>query len=772
MKVELKKNSVNQVIKDTNIFEEGDAVTVVGLVIKGRVRVRADGVNLVLGSGNFLGLCDLGDGIHKVTYTAETNMAVYAFAVSELEPALRTLIQVNKDYAPLLVSTLSKYIRELSKIYGELEKACGDTFNHLKALYQRYHDVGASTGAKANVLRSIEELEQHEREEIVDSDKIEYYCACAGIPSEIQKAYFGVSAVITLHHIREEIDMVNALQQQCRQDALYLKGLAEPLVMSDRSLYINVMQQATMLQRMGARPSDVTALFDDVVDYINTLENLLENQAGIALDIDHEFMEESYFALLNGKATDTEGTAGITGEQMRELVGSLDYILEYSELEDDQVQQFKQYIQEFEALSDKFSTDDEVRNLRRGILKIYYPLYHKVFLKDYHSHEKTPLAIDLFLRYGFLSERLISEQILEELLSIENYDDSIGACAVYDMKEWFTLVFEGKKQPSKSEFDLDYDENLRDMKKTGQITAEQQMKLSKDRGAKLEYEMNNVFKTNHRLVCSQVSAFVPFLYTEGCAVSVSKAYLSKEKVNAAVHKLLMIDYSVFYRESLYGQGDNVFTKEYIQQEVYPDILLLPCYGNKGVMWQELSGRKRTSKGRFLLPAFMEGELETELIRLLGRFRWELCRTIQGAAWNNIQIKSLTSEYSDFVQFYRKNRELSDVKKEKLKMQIQKNRNNTREVFVSDYENWIKHEAQGGLVLSKPVREILATYCPFRKELREKVSELPMFRDAMARFQRERGKKAREYELRFKVWTKDRLKIPEEIRETVRFYTEM
>lgn len=772
VKAEMKKNSVNQVIKDTDIFEEGDAVTVIGLVIKGRVRVRADGVNLVLGSGNFLGLCDLGDGIHKVTYTAETNMAVYAFAVSELEPALRALIQVNKEYAPLMVSTLSKYIRELSKIYAELEKACGETFNHLKVLYQRYHDIGAGTGAKANVLRSIEELEEPGNEKIVDLGKTEYYCACAGLPSEVQKAYFGTSAVITLHHIREEIDLINALLQQCRQDALYLKGLAEPLVTSDRSLYINVLQQATMLQRMGAAASDVTALFDDVVDYINTLENLLESRAGIELGIDHDFMEESYFALLNGKASDTEGTAGIAEEQMRELVGSLDRILEYSELEGEQEQQFKQYIQEFEALPEKFSTDDEVRNLRRGILKIYYTLYHKVFLKDYHSHEKTPLAVDLFLRYGFLSERLISEQMLEELLSIESYDDSMGACAVYDMKEWFTLIYEGKKEPSKSEFDLDYDENLRDMKKTGQITAEQQVHLSKDRGAKLEYEMNNVFKTNHRLVCSQISAFVPFLYTEGCAVSVNKSYLSKEKVNAAIHKLLMIDYSVFYRESLYGQGDNVFTKEYIQQEVYPDILLLPCYGNKGVMWQELSGRKRTSKGRFLLPIFMEGELDTELIRLLGRFRWELCRTIQGAAWNNIQIKSLTSEYSDFVQFYRKNRELSDEKKEKLKLQIQKNRNSTREVFVSDYENWIKHEAQGGLVLSKPVREILATYCPFRKELREKVSEQPMFRDAMARFQRERGKKAREYELRFKVWTKDKLRIPEEIRATMQFYTEM
>ena len=500
MKAEMKKNSVNQVIKDTTIFEEGEAVTVVGLVIKGRVRVRADGVNLVLGSGNFLGLCDLGDGIHKVTYTAETNMAVYAFAVSELEPTLRGLIQLNKEYAPLMVSTLSKYIRELSKIQGELEKACDDTFNRLKALYQRYHDVGANTGAKANVLRSIEELDKPEREEIVNLNKTEYYCACAGLPSEVQKAYFGANTVITLYHIKEELELINALQLQCRQDALYLKGLAEPLVISDRSLYISVLQQATMLQRMGAAASDVTGLFDDVVDYINTLENLLESRAGIDLEIDHEFMEESYFELLNGKASDSDSTTGVTEEQLRELVGSLDYILEYSELEEEQAQQFKQYIQEFEALPDKFSTDDEVRNLRRGILKIYYGLYHKVFLKDYHSHEKTPLAIDLFLRYGFLSERLISEQMLGEILSIESYEDSMGECAVYDIKEWFTLIFEGKKQPSKSEFDLDYDENLREMKKTGHITAEQQTKLSKDRGAKLEYEMNNVFKTNHRLV--------------------------------------------------------------------------------------------------------------------------------------------------------------------------------------------------------------------------------------------------------------------------------
>ena len=67
MKAELKRNNVNQIIKGTNIFEAGDEVTEIGLVIKGRVCVQADGVKTVIGSGNFLGLCDLTEKVHRVT---------------------------------------------------------------------------------------------------------------------------------------------------------------------------------------------------------------------------------------------------------------------------------------------------------------------------------------------------------------------------------------------------------------------------------------------------------------------------------------------------------------------------------------------------------------------------------------------------------------------------------------------------------------------------------------------------------------------------------
>ena len=58
------------------------------------------------------------------------------------------------------------------------------------------------------------------------------------------------------------------------------------------------------------------------------------------------------------------------------------------------------------------------------------------------------------------------------------------------------------------------------------------------------------------------------------------------------------------------------------------------------MWQEICGKKEIT-WRFILPSFFDGNLEREMIKLLGRFRWEMCRRIEGVYWNDIQYKSLT-----------------------------------------------------------------------------------------------------------------------------------
>ena len=310
---------------------------------------------------------------------------------------------------------------------------------------------------------------------------------------------------------------------------------------------------------------------------------------------------------------------------------------------------------------------------------------------------------------------------------------------------------------------------LREQKKTGQITEEEEKEKFKDYDERLQYEIQNLFRYNHRLVNGQLSIFVSFLYEELLGGDPERSFLSKAKVQAAVDKLRSMDFSLFYREFLYMNKDLGIEKEYRMAEILPDIILFPTMGSKSIVWQDISCRRRDTPGRFLLPILAEVSLDDLLLQICGRYRWELCRTVQGAAWNNIQVKSLTSEYTDYLMYYKKNRDISEERKEKIKAQLQKAKNNYREVFAADYVVWMKNESTGAMKLNKVAREILATYVPFDKSIREQLVQQPAFEDAMARHRRERSKNIRETELRNHALTKNGIELPKELVDTMEYY---
>lgn len=777
MKAELKKGKVNHILKDTDIYAEGDILDSIAMVVKGRIRVHGNGINLIVGSGCFLGVRDLNRGAHSVSYSAQTNAVIYVFPSSGSISDIRKIMQINKDYVALMVSGMHRSLAEQEKAYEVLQKSAGEVYDLIVRVYQECRDVSKATGTAFAQMTSIEKLHPFDEPQMLPLDKIHYYQACAKVPMDVQKAFYGSSDEICVYHVREQAGLMHQLHDYSRALAEYLGIMMKYLIRENRNLYQAMADFALTLQRAGQDASAIMADVDEVIDRINELESVLMKYADVECDIDRETMEETYFNLLNpGHSTgssldaigDTFALVEDAGLDVEELVDTLGSILSFGEIDGETAERFEGLVDQFEAMDDKESSTDDARNLRRALIKEYYPIYEKVFLKDYYSQEETPVEVDLFLRYGFLSERLLRQDLIEVLLSLDHSGAGKNGCHVYDMKEWLEAIMDGKRMPSKNEFDMDYEETLRDKVKNKEITKVQQESLLKDQKQKLHFEVTNMFRVTHRLVSGQIINFVPFLYTEGC-LSLEKNFLSKDKVCAAFNRLRQIDFSAFYRETLFQKEVEGIKKEFIQEEVCPDVIVMPITGSKDIMWQELSGRKRNTPGRMILPVFFEGNLDKAVAHLTGSFRWELCRTMQGVYWNNIQYKSLTSEYSDFLQFYRKNRELSDDRKEKLKLQIQKHRNNSREIFASDYTSWVMNESQGGMLLSKPVREIMATYCPFIRELREGLEGQPVFQNAMARFQRERAKKLREYDLKFRVWEKDRVEIPPEVAATKEFY---
>lgn len=350
-------------------------------------------------------------------------------------------------------------------------------------------------------------------------------------------------------------------------------------------------------------------------------------------------------------------------------------------------------------------------------------------------------------------------------------EDEEASCNVYNIKQWLTLIYEGKKEPSKNEFDQDYTEMLISMKSRGMITEGQFKEYCSDNERKLEYEIQNLLRYNNRITSGHITTFVPVLHRDVLTNMPDKSVLTPGKIKEVLDRIMEIDFSVFDWEVLYVDKAKNIEKEYIIKRVFPDIILMPTVGTNAVMWQDISGRKRGTPARFIFPVLFDADLYLNMVKLCGRFRWEMCRTIEGIAWNDIKYKSLTSEYSDYIQFYKKNKNLSEEKKEKIKLQIQKGRNNSREIFVIDYETWINFESTGAIKLNKLARKILATYCPFSKKIRDQLTIQPVFEEAFARFNKNRLKKIKELEGRYRMLQKDNIQPTEEMIDTLNYYKE-
>lgn len=756
MAITMKMNAMNQVPAGEKLFEEGMQSNGVFVVLKGKGRLISSNICLPVVSGDFLGIWDMYAGTYNTSCVATEEMTVFAFAAKS-GAELLAFLDSNKEYSGRVTATFGRLITELyAMLEGYLQEA-KVLPGVVEELYRQY-----CARCKAEELRAAD-LPNAGKDAFSAPESpawLEYYLEAAKIPAEIQKNYFTCGAKVAFRHIEEQVTILRRLFAECEKQGDFLRRQGSVIMNGGAdNLFFYF---CTLEEKAGSAESKKAAsMLRDVAEKkLLELAALFEKYAGAPF----ETYQKKRDARKQGAGQLTEG------EEPCE--NALEQILSFAGVSEEMATEFTGLLKKFAALEDKASTEDEVRRLRRQLSDDFYQIYEIIFRKTYRMDDTDiALPIRLFLEFGFVDETMISRSqllVLEKLL-LEPVSNEVNGCHIFTIREWLSWVYEGKREPSKNEFDQEYSEMLRDLKKSGQITEEEEKEKFKDYDERLHYEIQNLFRYNHRLVNGQLSIFVPFLYEELLGGDPERSFLSKATVQAAVDKLRSIDFSLFYREFLYMNKELGIEKEYKMAEVLPDIILFPTMGSKSIVWQDISCRRRDTPGRFLLPLFAEVSVEDLLIRVCGRYRWELCRTVQGAAWNNIQIKSLTSEYTDYLMYYKKNRDISEERKERVKAQLQKGKNNYREVFAMDYEMWMKNEVGGAMKLNKVAREIMATYCPFEKNIRAQLMQQPAFEDAMARQRRENAKKLRETELRHFALTKNGIELPQELIDTLAYY---
>lgn len=779
MGIIINHNAVNQVDKNTTIYPEGERISGVAIILKGRVLAKSKGSRVLLGTGNFIGVSDLSFGKYLCSYEAFDEVLFYSFPVQRMEE-VTDIFNINKDYKGLMSASLSRYVAEMEKIYTQLRNGVEDIYDFVDKYNKRYMDLGSKLGYSVNAIAALNDLEPYSEENLLDDRRLEYYKECARVSVDNWKAFCSYGEIVALYTLEDSQELISLMLSECGRMADYLEKLLKGLINNtDNCLFKNYAALAISIEDTGGDNREFIKVIDAIIERINFLEKLFEEKLGKSCQVDRSRMEEIYYMLISRTSNRKEQvennfqyTENETKEVTESLENSLNQICAYALFNEEKAEDLAQGIMDFINLRDKYSTDDRIRALRRRLTQHFYELYEPVFLKAC-KNELIPKAVDLFLRYGFLDERLLTADQQRELYFLDNTArEQSGPCKVYDIKAWLTCIYKGEKEPSKNEFDQEYVDWLRSNRKRGEITEEGEKEALTNPVLRVRYELQNMFRYNSRVVNGQFSTFVPFLWGESAVKSFQSMLLTPQRVNEAVSKLLEIDYSIFHREVLYVNTEKGISKEYIMKPVYPDIILMPVLGYNGVMWQEITGKKKSREGRFIFPIFADSNLNDMLIKVFGKFRWELCRSIQGNAWNNIKEKSLTSEYADYIQFYRKNRDISEEMREKIKAQIQKGKNNYREIFVIDYEGWMKGESTGAVKLNRIAREILATYCPFRKEIRERLKGMPLFSEAMERLSRNTVKKIKDTELRYRAIEKEGGEITQELKDTLSFYREL
>ena len=736
----------------TVLAQSEQAITALHVIAKGTVHAAYPGGEFYLYKGDVIGVCELFYGSYFITYRAQEDVSIasYPYSAAQLSAILRS----NADMANRIVTSMFRQFQEILDQYELALFDCDTFYHYLMSSYEEYLTFCAKHKFPARALPGLETLTELVLEEDVDGWTGGYYAQ--------------LRTLVTGSSIKDQNpDFLKGLLLKTSQDVYQIisvcrvlydyKSEITKLLMSENRLDFFDLY-ASLLYKIGSHADESTSL----IAAISTMMIQLESQPSIDKDMYKQRVAE-YKERLNtlDQYAEEQAKGDSMPKDIPEMRDSMNTILSYANVDEETANAFRNAVHQYSKLADKNNSDDASRKLRLTITKLFYQIYEKAFVRSLHDFN-VPKLLLMFFNFGYVDEHLAGMDNAHYLYSIVDSLPSDPARNVYTIYEWLRTIYDGKKTPSRNEFDNDYQAYVHELKISGKLTAEEETMMLKDREKQVLYELHNMFQSVNKITFGRISSFCPIFSEHNILKELDKSLVSADKVEQAFKQIRSVDFSAYYRDMIYTNPQLGIGKEYISVEILPDVILMPNIGVRGVMWQEIEGRKRTTPSRMMVSVFQMEDLTNILVRLTGDFRWEMCKRVQGARWNDISEPSLTSRYFDYIQFYKKNRDLSADAKDKIKLNMQKAKNSFKEMFIRDYESWILYEGAGSPRLNKIARAILFDYCPFSKAIREKLKANPLYKETMDRYDIKLAQTIHHYDNLFQKLKNINAPIPSEI----------
>lgn len=725
-----------KVPKGKKFIKKNERMNQLYLVVQGKVQQICGKNSYLIESGNLVGLAGCDREIYLSDYVTLEECVLYTFPYEKPEN-FRVIFESQPKYAVAFLQAAVRQTVGILEQYQKMKRQGQEFYHFIMGSYRQYSLLCEALDVPEKMPHQLEKLEKLHTEDDLGEWEIAYFRELSGVSSMGLEQFYGKNNTLVIGEILRAANVMNTAVNLMEKIREYLDFHKDILLRERKSDLFELYQELAMVAAgKDKNLQEILAVAEKVKAFIRTCG--LYQQGLVALRL-QEFDSFDFEAIRQKTLEERELLDSQTQEDEGE--DCLVHILAYAGYQENKIEHVREILSAYQELDDDYATDDSARKIRREITTVFYDVYKKVFHASLKEEKISPI-IQMFLTFGFLDVQTAGEENANELYDLVDELDVCRSEHVYTMYDWLYAIYKGEQEPSRNEFDLDYNGYLHEQKRMGRITEADEMRLRDDNWEKVVYEIDNMFASANRATYGKLSTFCPVLSSGDVVGDIKNMLVTAEKLEDAMNAIRGIDFSLFYHEVIFSDPAHGVNKELIQKEILPDFILMPNIGTRAMMWQETAGLKRDTSARFVFSILTAANLEEMMLTVCGRYRWEICRKIQGMRWNDITESSLTSEYCDYIQFYRKNHELSVDAKDKIKNALTRAKNNYREVFVMDYISWIRYESNGSFRLNKIARDIIFRYCPFNREIRDSLTENPMYQDIFSKYRIQMERKVR------------------------------
>jgi len=818
-----------KISSDQILFNPEDAVDGIILVHQGEIAIQIQKKNEQTGVSDFVTIWSLQDGmicgdmivatsgrsLFRAISQRETIVSVYPLPARSFSSAIGTKLNLGIMMARSLIRQLllaSKQEKEAASFFAEIQKffdnsglvlfkfdgmrfqanASGST----KPVYQELSNIvngnvsllfDKGSGLPESIDTSFFDndfskvfYKSYKIKPATNDDQIHFYKRFFSMPSAYQQQFFEGQANLIRFVIQ---DMANLLQQKIESiQTLLLQcdQVLDQISGQDKSIFLEFIpvMEKNQLEKDPLRKQEVAAVvqhfLNKITDFSIQYRQIWNiSFRGVDSRVKTYLDQFSFQESIKEQAAPSQSHPAVVSSSSQQIIDgelkdSMQQIIAFSGIDSDKALKFFQLWGQFKDVKNKLDSDSDMRKMRRTLSKVYWEIYKKSFLK-FVKTQLCPKPVDMMFQFGFLDEKVLSP---DQVMTLYRYqDNSPGQYPVYSPKEWLQRIYTEQDNPSITELGQFYKEILRqELRVTDTAALSKMDRLPNDKSdTRLEFEIDHMVSNGTVMVAGSIGSAFPILISDLLPSDMRDLFSTRKAIEDAVNEWREIDFSLFYREVLYKEHDTAkIINEFVRMEVLPIFILLPSVGMKSAMWQEMDGKDKNSPARFLIPNMATGHIREMLVDSFGVFRWEIVRNIAGAGWADASAAILTSDYFDYQEFFKKNSNLSQETKEKLKVEFKKYRD-PRSRFVNDYKNWMFFEKEGVPKLNRVARDIFIRHVPFRKERRQSLATFPAFANPLTRYENVQMRKKKEMENRYHKYERSDKTLPPALQQNLDFF---